>query len=41
MGIFGSLEAEAYDRVYSDKELISRIAGYFRPQRKPLAACTI
>lgn len=32
MGFFGSLAAEKYDRQYSDRELVRRIANYFRPQ---------
>lgn len=31
MGFFRGLEAEDYDRQYSDRELVRRIAGYFRP----------
>ena len=31
MGITGSLDAEAYDRSYSDVELVRRVAAYFRP----------
>lgn len=35
MGSFmDGLEAEAYDRSYKDRELVSRIIGYFQPQRK-------
>jgi ABC-type multidrug transport system fused ATPase/permease subunit len=30
------LETEAYDRKYSDRELLSRIGAYFRPFRRPL-----
>ena len=32
MGVNVGLEAEEYDRTYSDTELVRRIAGYFRPQ---------
>lgn len=32
--IMDGLEAEAYDRSYSDRELIRRIGGYFRPQSR-------
>ena len=32
MGIMGGLSAEAYDRSYTDWQLIKRIAAYFRPQ---------
>ncbi len=34
--IFDGLEAEAYDRQYSDKQLIRRIAGYFKPQARKM-----
>src|SRR5215472_5455879 len=30
--IMDGLEAEAYDRTYSDRYLIARIIGYFRPK---------
>ena len=30
--IMDGLEAEAYDRTYSDNRLIARIIGYFRPK---------
>lgn len=32
--ILNGLETEAYDRSYSDRELLSRIAGYFKPHRQ-------
>lgn len=31
MSIMGGLNAEEYDRSYSDRELVQRIAAYFRP----------
>jgi ATP-binding cassette subfamily B protein len=31
MGFFGSLETEGYDRQYTDRELVRRMASYFRP----------
>lgn len=31
MGFFSSLDVEAYDRQYSDRQLVQRIAEYFRP----------
>ncbi|MQC26786.1 MAG: ABC transporter ATP-binding protein [Chloroflexi bacterium] len=31
MGFFSNLDVEAYDRQYSDRELLKRIIGYFRP----------
>ncbi|MBI9048359.1 MAG: ABC transporter ATP-binding protein [Anaerolineaceae bacterium] len=36
MSVFSSLGAEDYDRKYSDKELIRRIADYFKPHIKML-----
>jgi len=42
MSIFYGLDAEAYDRVYSDRELIGRIAGYFKPHsRRVLTVATL
>jgi len=38
MGFFGGLNAEKYDRQYSDRQLVGRIAEYFKPQVKRLAA---
>jgi ATP-binding cassette, subfamily B, bacterial len=35
--IMDGLETEAYDRKYSDKQLLSRIASYFRPWRGRMA----
>lgn len=32
MSFFGGLDAEKYDRVYSDRELVRRIAGHFATQ---------
>ncbi len=34
MGFFSGLDAEKYDRQYNDRELVSRIADNFKPQRK-------
>ncbi len=34
MSFFSGLDAEKYDRQYTDKELLKRIAGNFSPQRK-------
>ncbi len=34
MGFFRGLEAEEYDREYSDRALVDRIYRYFRPYRK-------
>ncbi|HEY84437.1 MAG TPA: ABC transporter ATP-binding protein [Chloroflexi bacterium] len=40
MGLFRGLEAEAYDRTYSDADLFRRIAAYFTPRKKQVAAVT-
>ena len=32
MGFFDGLDAEKYDRTYSDRELFGRIVNYFKPQ---------
>lgn len=37
MGFFSSLDTEAYDRAYSDSELVLRLWTYFRPYRRRLA----
>ncbi len=37
MGIMGGLNAEEYDRSYTDRELVRRIAAYFRPQARKVA----
>jgi ATP-binding cassette, subfamily B, bacterial len=34
MGFFAGLNAEKYDRQYSDRQLVSRIVEYFKPQAK-------
>jgi ATP-binding cassette subfamily B protein len=41
MSFFGGLDAEKYDRQYSDRELVRRIAGYFKPQARRLAAVSV
>ena len=40
MGLTGGLAAEAYDRSYSDRQLIGRIAAYFAPHRRNVALVT-
>jgi ABC-type multidrug transport system fused ATPase/permease subunit len=40
MGIMGGLNAEEYDRTYSDRELVRRIVAYFRPQRQRMVLVT-
>ena len=39
--IFGGLETEAYDRSYSDQELVRRIAAYMRPHARQILAVTL
>ncbi len=34
--ILDGLETESYDRQYSDRELLDRIIGYFRPHTRPM-----
>jgi ATP-binding cassette subfamily B protein len=41
MGFFSSLDVEAYDRKYSDRELVKRIGTYFRRQSRRLASISI
>jgi len=41
MGFFAGLNEEKYDRQYSDRTLVKRIAGYFKPQGKRLIAISI
>ena len=41
MGFFSGLDTEAYDRQYSDKELVRRIIQYFKPHSKRLAIVVI
>jgi ATP-binding cassette subfamily B protein len=36
MGFFSGLATEAYDRQYSDRELVRRISQYFKPHRRKL-----
>ena len=35
--IFDGLDTESYDRTYSERELIQRIVGYFRPHARQMA----
>ena len=37
MGFFSGLELEAYDRSYTDTELLRRIIDYFKPHRRRVA----
>ncbi|MBN1148602.1 MAG: ABC transporter ATP-binding protein [Anaerolineales bacterium] len=41
MGFFSGLSSEGYDRQYSDRQLVLRIAGYFRLYRLQLVAVTL
>jgi ATP-binding cassette subfamily B protein len=38
MGFFSGLNTEKYDRQYSDRQLITRIVEYFKPQTRRLSA---
>jgi ABC-type multidrug transport system fused ATPase/permease subunit len=39
--ILDGLETESYDRQYSDRELLNRIVGYFRPYRGRMALIAV
>ena len=41
MGFFSGLGDEKYDRQYSDRQLIGRIAEYFEPQKKRLGMVSV
>ncbi len=41
MGFFDGLDAEKYDRTYSDKVLFKRIVSYFKPQWKRLVGVSL
>src|SRR5659263_100903 len=41
MGFFDSLDAEKYDRTYTDSDLFQRIVGYFKPQWKRLVGVAV
>ena len=41
MGFYSSLNTEAYDRKYSDQELVVRMLRYFRPQLKRILTIAI
>ena len=41
MGFFAGLNDEKYDRQYSDRELMRRILGYFKPQARRLAVVSL
>ena len=41
MGFFSGLDAEKYDRQYSDRELVARIAGNFKSQRKRIISISL
>jgi ATP-binding cassette subfamily B protein len=41
MSLFRGLDREAYDREYSDRELLGRIASYFRPYFRRVLAITV
>ncbi|MBN2145818.1 MAG: ABC transporter ATP-binding protein [Anaerolineales bacterium] len=41
MGFFSGLDNEGYDRQYSDRQLFTRMAAYFRPHVRRLVAITL
>jgi ATP-binding cassette, subfamily B, bacterial len=41
MGFFSGLNTEKYDRQYSDRVLIKRVSGYFRPQWRRLIGISL
>lgn len=41
MGFFSGLEEDKYDRTYSDRELMRRMASYFRPHLRDVIIATI
>lgn len=41
MAFFSGLASEGYDRQYSDRQLVTRIAGYFSPYRLRLVIVTL
>jgi ATP-binding cassette subfamily B protein len=41
MGFFEGLDAEAYDRTYRDRDLVRRMAGYFRPYARRLVGAAL
>src|SRR5512140_1069962 len=41
MSLFEGLNAEKYDRQYSDRQLFARIAEYFRPQVRRFVWVTV
>jgi ATP-binding cassette subfamily B protein len=41
MGMFEGLDAEAYDRTYRDRDLLRRMAAYFRPYLRELAVSAV
>jgi ATP-binding cassette subfamily B protein len=41
LGFFSGLGAEAYDRTYSDRELVLRILSYFKPHRQRLVLASL
>ena len=41
MGFFEGLNTEKYDRQYTDRDLMRRIATYFKPQARRLILVTV
>ena len=41
MSVFFGLDTEAYDRNYSDRELLRRLASYFKPHTRRMVVVAI
>ena len=41
MSIYYGLDVEAYDREYTDRELVRRVAGYFAPHRRQVLTISV
>lgn len=41
MSFFGNLDPEAYDRTYSDRQILRRMARYFGPHRRDLLVIVV
>jgi hypothetical protein len=39
--LMDGLDSEAYDRSYTDRQLVARILGYFRPQGAKMLVVTL
>ena len=41
MGFFSGLDTEGYDRQYSDRQLVQRMGGYFRPYTRKVLVVVV